>query len=248
MSGQFGALLHRASSICRHVSTPTASVPHAIAWEKSAPNSAKSPNPVHFRTIGPHRYTERPGVRKIATVDLTVILSCHRLTVVSDRDSFKLDELAAAAKTSPRTVRYYVQRGLLPAPAFRGKDTAYTREHRVRLRAIRQLQERYLPLDAIQAELARLSGAELERLALGEGDAGAPLTAPGRGDAGQSKSHVHIPMPPVPAPFRGHAERWTRFELAPGFEIHVSDAASSDVRELAEEIRDRILRQRGARR
>ena len=53
-------------------------------------------------------------------------------------DVYKLEELARAAGTSPRTVRYYVQRGLLPAPAFRGKDTAYGPEHLVRLRAIRQ--------------------------------------------------------------------------------------------------------------
>ena len=35
--------------------------------------------------------------------------------------AYKLDDLAAAAGVSPRTVRYYVQRGLLPAPPFRGR-------------------------------------------------------------------------------------------------------------------------------
>jgi DNA-binding transcriptional MerR regulator len=69
--------------------------------------------------------------------------------------TFKLDELAAAAGVSGRTVRYYVQRGLLPAPQFRGRDTAYDEEHLLRLQAIRRMQDQYLPLDAIQAELAR---------------------------------------------------------------------------------------------
>src|SRR5688572_7444820 len=78
--------------------------------------------------------------------------------------TYKLDELAKAAGVSARTVRYYVQRGLLPAPAFRGRDTVYTGEHLVRLRGIKFLQERFLPLDAIQAELERRSPREIEEL------------------------------------------------------------------------------------
>src|SRR4051794_14921073 len=78
--------------------------------------------------------------------------------------TYKLDELATAAGVSPRTVRYYVQRGLLPGPAFKGKDTAYSAEHLVRLKAIKALQDRFLPLDVIQIELARRSLAELERV------------------------------------------------------------------------------------
>lgn len=81
--------------------------------------------------------------------------------------TYKLDELARAAGMSVRTVRYYVQRGLLPAPAFRGKDTAYAHEHLVRLKAIRRLQEAYFPLDAIAGELASRSLTEIERIADG---------------------------------------------------------------------------------
>jgi len=61
--------------------------------------------------------------------------------------TFKLDELAAAAGVSGRTVRYYVQRGLLPAPQFRGRDTAYDEEHLLRLQAIRRMQ--LLQIDTI---------------------------------------------------------------------------------------------------
>ena len=68
---------------------------------------------------------------------------------------WKLDELAAAAGVSARTVRYYVQRGLLPAPVFRGRDTVYSDAHLIRLQAIRRLQDRFLPLDEIQAEIER---------------------------------------------------------------------------------------------
>ena len=78
--------------------------------------------------------------------------------------SYKLEELARHAGVSARTVRYYVQRGLLPPPAFRGKDSAYEDEHLVRLRAIRRLQDVFLPLDAIAAEFEGKSLDKIERL------------------------------------------------------------------------------------
>ena len=81
--------------------------------------------------------------------------------------SYKIDELARASGMSVRTVRYYVQRGLLPAAAFRGKDTAYDHGHLVRLRAIRRLQEAFFPLDAIAVELDGRTAHEIEAIADG---------------------------------------------------------------------------------
>ena len=165
---------------------------------------------------------------------------------MSDADSYKLDELAHAAGTSPRTVRYYVQRGLLPGPAFRGKDTAYSREHLVRLRAIRRLQERFLPLDAIQVELARLGPEELERLA--DGKHVTLANAPGVDGAVGS---LPAPPPSVAPPPSATWTRWTRRELAPGLELTLADDAGPEARALAEEIRiftESLIRQRGAKR
>src|SRR5262249_27518770 len=65
--------------------------------------------------------------------------------------ALKLEELARRAGVSPRTVRYYIQRGLLPAPDFKGPDTAYGERHLLGLRIIRKLQVAYWPLDAIAA-------------------------------------------------------------------------------------------------
>ena len=81
--------------------------------------------------------------------------------------SYKIDELARASGMSVRTVRYYVQRGLLPAAAFRGKDTAYDHGHLMRLRAIRRLQEAFFPLDAIAVELDGRTAHEIEAIADG---------------------------------------------------------------------------------
>lgn len=77
----------------------------------------------------------------------------------------KLDELATRAGVSPRTVRYYIQRGVLPPPEFKGPDTAYTERHLHTLKAIKRLQEDYLPLDQIAAALSGKSDVELKKIA-----------------------------------------------------------------------------------
>jgi DNA-binding transcriptional MerR regulator len=137
--------------------------------------------------------------------------------------SWKLDELAAAAGVSARTVRYYVQRGLLPAPLFRGRDTVYSQAHLTRLQAIRRLQDRFLPLDQIQAEIERRSADELLQLA--EGRDPAPLVTP-----------PMVPKVPPVAPRVQEVARWTRAVLLPGLELHLADGADASARLLAEEL------------
>jgi Ca-activated chloride channel family protein len=146
---------------------------------------------------------------------------------------WKLAELAEAAGVSPRTVRYYVQRGLLPAPPFRGPDTVYAEEHLVRLRAIRVLQARFLPLDAIQVELQRLSLEELRKLA--EADA-TPVPPPVSAMA-RVEVAPQAPVPPTEAARPVEMARYQRWELAPGLELHVSEAAEAKVRALAVRVR-----------
>lgn len=146
------------------------------------------------------------------------------------RDEWKLTELAAEAGVSPRTVRYYVQRGLLPAPPFKGPDTVYGEEHLVRLKAIRALQARFLPLDAIQVELARLSPEELKALAHAQVP---PLPGPPRVPPGV----IGGPVSPPPVLPPEAVTRWHRWELAPGLELHLSDTADEKTRALAEHLR-----------
>lgn len=151
--------------------------------------------------------------------------------------NYKLEELAREGGTSPRTVRYYVQRGLLPAPSFRGKDTGYAREHLVRLRAIKRLQEAYFPLDAIAGELASRSLADIERIADGR-------LVPSVHDM-HVASTPHAPH----SPYRSHSTssdrevelvvtetRSTRFTIAPGVAITLDDDAPSESRRLVEDL------------
>nr|WP_216627244.1 MerR family transcriptional regulator [Corallococcus exercitus] len=140
---------------------------------------------------------------------------------------WKLTALAEEVGVSPRTVRYYVQRGLLPAPPFKGPDTVYGEEHRVRLKAIRVLQARFLPLDAIQAELLRLSPEELRRLA---------ETPVGPGTLPEEAPRLPPPRPPGKDP-TVEVARYQRWLLAPGLELHVSEQAEAKVRALAERVR-----------
>ncbi|AGC42103.1 von Willebrand factor type A domain-containing protein [Myxococcus stipitatus DSM 14675] len=149
------------------------------------------------------------------------------------RTEWKLAELAEEAGVSPRTVRYYVQRGLLSAPNFRGPDTAYGEEHFIRLKAIRVLQARFLPLDAIQAELQRLSLDELRTLAESE-----PTPAPPPPPLAPSPvAGSHSVAPPAPGRRPTEMNHYQRWELMPGLELHVSDTADAKVRALAERVR-----------
>ncbi|HEX5747188.1 MAG TPA: helix-turn-helix domain-containing protein [Archangium sp.] len=154
------------------------------------------------------------------------------MSTTNTRKEWKLTELAEAAGVSPRTVRYYVQRGLLPAPPFKGPDTVYGEEHLVRLKAIRALQARFLPLDAIQVELARLGPDELK--ALTESEPTAVTSSTSAPAAPALPEPVKAEAPPSPS---SPVTSWRRWELAPGLELHLADTADAKTRALAERVR-----------
>jgi DNA-binding transcriptional MerR regulator len=129
----------------------------------------------------------------------------------------KLDELASRAGVSPRTVRYYIQRGVLPAPDFRGPDTAYDDRHLQALRAIKRLQDDYWPLDAIAAEIAGKSAAELKKIAEAAARVSERLT---------KSANNHVPS-------SHRATKCERIAVAPGIELLVDDDAD---RALVEQI------------
>jgi len=144
--------------------------------------------------------------------------------------TYKLEELARAADISPRTVRYYVQRGLLPAPQFRGRDTVYTAKHISRLKAIRRLQDQYLPLEAIMVELTRKKPEEIV-----DDPAPTPKAAPS----------PRPPSPPsLPPPETLRSRSWTRYQLRDGVEIHVRDDVAASVGQLVSDL-EKLLSQGG---
>src|SRR5262249_32460605 len=78
-------------------------------------------------------------------------------------EGMSLQELAAKAGVTLRTLRYYLEKKVVPAPQFRGTATRYGREQLLHLMlADRLRRERRMKLDAIRRRLAELSLADIE--------------------------------------------------------------------------------------
>lgn len=92
-------------------------------------------------------------------------------------DTLDLTALASAADVTVRTVRYYIQQGLLPAPGVRGPLTRYTPGHLDRLRLIRQLQREHLPLSEIRKQLEALDDGAVRRALAAKPKKKAPRSA-----------------------------------------------------------------------
>lgn len=126
---------------------------------------------------------------------------------------YAIDELAELAGVSRRTVRYYVQEGLLPAPLGLGRGRHYDRRHLERLVQVRTWQEAGRSLDDIRQLLARGHG---------------PRAAAARALAS-----------PAASVERG---LWRRLTLGPGLEIHVVRGrrlpSARELEELAARCRD----------
>lgn len=84
--------------------------------------------------------------------------------------TFSLKELCREAQVTERTIRYYIQEGLLSPPEGAGPFARYNEQHLLRLRLIRRLKKEYLPLAEIRRRLSSLTPEELENLAQPEID------------------------------------------------------------------------------
>jgi DNA-binding transcriptional MerR regulator len=107
---------------------------------------------------------------------------------VSDETRYGVDELAELSGVSRRTVRYYIQEGLLTPPFGLGRGSHYGREHLEQLLRVKAMQEQGLALEEIRGVL----------------------------------SGKKPPRPMAPPPANVPRASWTRIELAPGVELHVS--------------------------
>lgn len=94
---------------------------------------------------------------------------------------YTFSEAAAAVGLTPRGLRVYAKKGLLPAATFRGRATRYDEAWLTRLKAVRRLvMEKKMPLDDIRRRIARMSPEEIAAIAAGSpipGKARAPVAA-----------------------------------------------------------------------
>ena len=74
--------------------------------------------------------------------------------MIIEEPGFYIEELAALAATPVRTIRFYIQEGLVPRPSGAGRGARYGREHLETLLAIRRWQEQGLALGRIRRLLA----------------------------------------------------------------------------------------------
>ncbi len=128
-------------------------------------------------------------------------------------------------EVSRRTIRYFVQEGLLQEPYGLGRGKHYGAEHLQRLRDIRDLQKKGLSLSEVRERLAR----------------------PSQGGADLRASRAAAPRASGPAV--SSSSPWTRVELLPGVELHVAGRYQlPGARELAELVAwcRRSLRPRGS--
>jgi DNA-binding transcriptional MerR regulator len=173
------------------------------------------------------------------------------MTTPTPHPTFNIDELAAEAGVTRRTVYYYVSQGLLPGSGMEGRGSRYTVGHLNRLRLIRELQREHLPLAEIRQRLERLNDDQvgdllssdetlpeaggsafdyIQSLLAGTNRRGLTLPQPPSSAAGRSTSRVDaatpsltLNEPPIPASPNAAATRsqWERISLAPDVELHV---------------------------
>lgn len=72
----------------------------------------------------------------------------------NQNETWSLAELAEETGLSPRTIRYYISRGLLNGPVVAGRGAVYNAGHLERLRRIQELQSRGAMLAQISRVLA----------------------------------------------------------------------------------------------
>ena len=143
-------------------------------------------------------------------------------------DPLDLTELADRAGVSIRTVRYYIQQGLLPKPEARGPGAHYKEEHLDRLLLIKRLQREHLPL----AEIRRV-------LEASAGEAPAPRTARDyiRSVLAEPAAPSFAPPPDDPPPPSTRSQ-WERVTLAPDIELHIRRPLSRVVNRQVERLID----------
>jgi DNA-binding transcriptional MerR regulator len=128
---------------------------------------------------------------------------------VEPEGRYGIEELADLGGVTRRTVRYYVQEGLLPPPLGLGRGRHYGEQHLERLLKVKALQEQGMPLAAIREAI----------------------------DGGGRKQAMAGAMAET-TPTILPRSAWSRLELVPGVELNVSSAyrlpSPGRIRELAE--------------
>lgn len=144
---------------------------------------------------------------------MTVTLLVSRIGVMkNEAKKFTIDEICALVEMNKRTVRYYIQKGLVDRPEGVGKGASYRHTHLEQLLAIRKWKVAGLSLDRIQDILAA------EKKGVGD----------------------RRPVPPPPPKKPGTVEVWSHLHIGDGLELHIeprrAGLSAEQVRSLFKEV------------
>jgi len=118
-----------------------------------------------------------------------------------DETRYSIGEIAERGGVTRRTIRYYVQRGLIPEPLGRGRGEHYSAEHLAAVLRVKALQEQGATLD----EIRRGSAGEAERQS-------EPESRPAPAQRAEDRQVRREQRP---------GQLWVRQTVMPGFELHV---------------------------
>ena len=168
----------------------------------------------------------------------------------AEPETFDLGTLAELAGVTPRTVRYYIQQGLLPPPGARGPGAHYDHAHLDRLNLIRRLQREHLPLAEIRKQFQALDDHTVRELARSKPKETKPsaleyVRSVLEGKGAHARLVGAAPPPPMlaaatPARRRAPApperSQWERITLAPDVELHVRRPLTREQNRLVEQL------------
>jgi DNA-binding transcriptional MerR regulator len=111
---------------------------------------------------------------------------------MTDRPEYSIQELCDKTGFPRRTIHFYSQQGLLPAPSGAGLGARYTDVHLLRLKAIPILRQQGLRLDEIRVRLQELDLPGLQAL-FNQPQAHPSPLSPAPVPAGETYLHYHLP-------------------------------------------------------
>lgn len=172
---------------------------------------------------------------------------------MAENDSrLTISDVARRTGVTRRTIRYYVEIGLLPPPSGGGRAAVYGEEHVERLALIKDLQAMRLSLDEIREYLAKGAPAppgtframELQSpAASGPQLSASEYVANLRRRFALAEPHALAARPTTTPPDHYEAEQWLRIVLAPDVELNVRRRGSRLDRRISKLIKEarRIL-------
>lgn len=167
-----------------------------------------------------------------------------------------LDELARETGLTPRTIRFYIGQGIVPAPRNRGRGASYDSDHLAALRRVIELRAQRFRLEEIRSMLGggvertplerpNLESSRLEESADGWLE-GRPDTHAGDSVRQYISQALAQRAGTPPAPPRA----FTRHDIVDGVELHIATTSSRDetriVDEAMRDLRAKLLAHRSA--